>query len=234
MNYRKTFIQIKKLSTTLLFFTLCNICAPERTFFTIMLDPTGDNAYAGRRIEDSYERTLTLQIAQAAQQQIESLYRNVRVIITRVPGERSEPLQNASFANRLPADFYCSLNLFQAKKSNASLFIYFLQKSTDQQVAHKAQTLSFIPYYEAHQKTLPLTQQIAAEVHSALHQDYARYFTIHKPLGIPYAPFIGIQCPALCLEIGISKKDDGATAIAPLVTILEKAVTLIKAQKGWS
>src|SRR3972149_4092399 len=77
--------------------------------FTIMIDPAGDAKRAGRMLEDNFERGITLSCANCLKHDLEKKYTNVRVILSRFPGETLESMQNANFANRLQVDFYISI-----------------------------------------------------------------------------------------------------------------------------
>ncbi len=228
---------IKKLS--LIFFLLSGTAlvysTPNNRWFTVMIDPAGDTHHTGRTIDNALERDLTLQAALELKQLLEERNKDVRAIITRTAGESIEPLQNASFANRLKTDLYCTINFFQTKSSSPSLFIYYLQKNklTDDWYKPKS-TLSFVPYNYAHTINNKLTKKLADNAYSALKKDYSHYFTLHAPLGLPFTPLIGIVSPALSFEISLSKKEDWKSTITPLVAILENCMHNIMQREGAS
>ena len=81
--------------------------------FTVMIDPAGDAKDPGRVIDDTYERSLTMQFAEELKSVLEKNNRGLRVIFTRFPGEALESLQNVSFSNRLSVDLYVRLSFFE-------------------------------------------------------------------------------------------------------------------------
>ena len=80
-----------------------------------MINPFGDAQYAGRIVDDSFERGLTLQFAEELQRKISKIL-PVRVVLSRFAGETLENLQVANFSNRLQVDFFISIHFY---KSNA-------------------------------------------------------------------------------------------------------------------
>ena len=79
---------------------------------------------AGRIVNDSFERGLTLQFAQELKKELELNFNNIRVVLTRIPGETLESLQNANFANRLNVDFYLSIHFYSEKRTfTSNIFI---------------------------------------------------------------------------------------------------------------
>lgn len=95
-------------------------------FFTLMIDPTGDGAYAGREIQDSFERGITLQCAQELKKQLTDHFANIRVILTRAAGETIQPMHNALFSNRLQAQLYLRIGFYHEPDmpSHIALFYY--------------------------------------------------------------------------------------------------------------
>lgn len=182
-----------------------------------MLDPAGDAKHAGRVIEDSFERGITLQFTEKLKKQLESHYPHLRVILTRFPGESLEPLQNANFANRLEVDLYISFHCYYDDLPKPELFIYyFLSDVTDSW--HKPSTaLAFIPYDKAHRNKLSVTQKAAQTLQKTLKQQtFAPLFDCKGVFGIPFKPLIGISGPALGVEMSLKKKDQWMSAIKPL------------------
>lgn len=228
MSLTRTLINIISITCTI---STCLTAIPTKNqWFTLMIDPAGDAHYTGRTIDNNFERGITLQAAELLKQTLEERNQDLRVVITRAPDEVIAPLQNASFANRLKTDLYCNLNFFHTKNSTSSLFIYYLQKNklTDQWYKPK-NTLSFVPYQYAHTINGDLTKKLASNAYDILKKEFGHYFIAHQPIGFPCTPLIGIQAPALSFEMGIHKKEDWKTVIAPLVTVIENTMKTIKA-----
>lgn len=201
---------------------------PVTRQITLMLDPAGDAKYTGRTIEDHFERGITLACAQELKTLIESQENNIRVILTRFPGETLEPLQNASFANRLQVDCYISLHFYAIEQAPYTFSVYhMLHKTTD--IWHtKQKQLSFQTYDNAHLLSLPSTIKLGTEFIKALKPyESDHHFTCNPLLGIPCKPLLGITAPALMFEIGITKKDDWRTLIEPLSMSIKHILSVL-------
>ncbi len=170
---------------------------------TIMLDPAGDAKHTGRKVDDSFERGITLQCAQQLKTTLEQRSSSLRVVLTRSPGEILEPLHNASFANRLGVDCYISLLFYQETASKPRLYIYQFCDGNDFVVNQKK--LTFYPYDKAHRANMPITKKYISLVKQAL--DHNHQCNVQGVFKIPFKPLIGIQAPAFGIEIGLPSQD---------------------------
>ncbi len=139
--------------------------APKKSTFTVMIDPAGDARNPGRVIDDTYERSLTMQFAEDLQKNLTSS--KLRVVLTRFPGETVEPLQNVSFANRLAVDLYLSVHFYEKKEGKPELFIYSLlyDPATDF-VEKKSSDLALLPYDQAYKMSLSTTKKYSSLLYS--------------------------------------------------------------------
>ncbi len=193
--------------------------APKKSTFTVMIDPAGDANNPGRVIDDTYERSLTMQFAEELQKQLEATSKKLRVVLSRFPGETVEPLQNVSFSNRLSVDLYLSIHFYEKKEGQPELYIYSLiyDPATDF-IEKKSSDLSLLPYDQAYKVSLSTTKKYAALLHTVCSKTIRKYHAqCHSPIALPYKPLIGITAPALGLEIGIASKKQAKTLV-PLVT----------------
>jgi len=175
--------------------------------FSIMLDPAGDAKYPGHQIGDSLERGISLHYAKALKKKLEESYCDIRVILTRVPGETIYPLQNANFANKLSVDFYVSLHFYAEEKTKPSMFLYYFSRADE--FVTKIPNLFFCPYDQAHRINGATTRRYAQNIARDLSSDTHRnLFNFSGPKGIPFKPLVGVHSPAIALEIGLKKKDD--------------------------
>ena len=127
---------------------------------TIMLDPAGDAQSAGREIQDSFERGLTLQFVQELKNEIIQHYPNVRVILTRTPGETIQPMHNALFANRLQPDLYLRIGFyFQPEIPTHVTLFYACNHPND--FWQKINSLQFFHIDQSHLLHLPTTKKLA-------------------------------------------------------------------------
>lgn len=182
--------------------------AQERSYKVIMIDPAGHAKQTGHRLVQSYERAEMFQCAEAMKRSLESRF-NVRVILTRGPGEEIIPLQNASFANRLEVDFFLRLHCFHHEQERPRLWLYHLIFDPMMDRAQrKHDQLSFTPVFQAH--------FYKSNESFGLGKDMMSYFSgsagqkscdIAGLYGVPLKPLIGIVAPALVVEIGLSADD---------------------------
>jgi len=194
-----------------------------------MIDPMGDAQHTGRIIDDTFERGITLQCAEKLKLLLETEFSSifapsrVRIIITRVPGESLDPLQNASFANRLDVDLYINLSFYQEMNSELSIHNYYVTYQPISDFWFNPNTsLSWIHYNQAHlysiKKSCSLSNQLATEL-KTLAQPAG--FSVKEPIGLPFKPLIRIIPPAIALEVGLKTKDDLQKFINPLSQALK-------------
>lgn len=192
----------------------------EKTLI-IMLDPAGDAQNTGRTIDDSFERGLTLQYAQALKQALEAYYHDIKIVVTRELGETIEPLQQASVANRIGTGLFVHVSIYQQPAAVPTLnFYHFLSHPTTDFWKRAQSSLSFEPYHEAHRQHAILTQQLANTLYTILHNTKPLPAILVSPLGLPYKPLLGITAPALAIEIGVNKKQDWQPLVAPVADAL--------------
>lgn len=197
--------------------------------FTIMINPAGDAQNAGRIIENTFERGITHECAKWIKQTIESTHSSIRVVLTRIPGETVEHLQNASFSNRLQADLYISLHFYERKKNVRDITLYyFCQDPVTDSWHKKSPSLSFTPYSKAHLDSLSFTKMMVQDTFSYLHTTHKNTCSVSAPYGIPFHPLMGIKAPAFGIEIGLMKKNEWQLMAHTLVDTLIHAVEYTK------
>ncbi len=185
--------------------------------FTIMLDPAGDAKHTGRQLDDSLERGISLQCAEKLQATLEKQYPLIRVVLTRVPGETLQPLQNAHFANRLNVDLYIRLQFYQEQGVKPHVALY--QFSLGDEFISRSHQLAFHPYDQAHIFNQKKTVAYANEISASLKQ-HATLFDMQGIYKIPFKPLIGVQAPAIAIEMSLKSKDSWQTYIQPLSNAL--------------
>ncbi len=205
-------MSIKSLTLLACLFFTFTVDATTKHKYTIMIDPAGDAKQTGRTINDSLERAITLNLAEALQQELTKLA-HYTVILTRTPGEVVPPLQNANFSNRLPIDLYISLHCYSNPKEKLSLDLY--QFSYHEMISPHSHDLAMIPYDKAHVKTYDTTQRYAQNIKTAL-INAMPLFQIRGIYAIPFYPLIGIQAAAIGIEMNCIQPTDWQTYIKPL------------------
>lgn len=218
MQKKIILIALLFFSSAYSFFSPLRPTAPQPFF--IMIDPAGDAKHIGRKIDDSFERGITLQCAEALKTTLEERY-SIRVVLTRFPGEALEPLQNANFANRLKVDLYLNLHCYQESNSRPQLFIY--RCSQGNEFVTKTSELAWHPYDQAHQINSKTTRIWAHTIHKNL-DNYKNLFDCRGIFAVPFKPLLGITAPALALEIGIKKSADWRMIVEPLVASLHPII----------
>lgn len=197
-------MSIKNFLVLILFFVFNN---SQAKLFTIMLNPAGDAKDAGRTLNDSFERGITLQFTNKLKTELEKTYKNIRVVITRMPGETLEPLQNANFANRLDVDFYLSIHFYKEKKPKPQIFLF--RYLTDTFSVQSNLRLYFYKFDTAHLINISQTINCGNKIKNFLNSEsYKNKFDFFDFLAIPFKPLVGIKAPAIAIEIGLKNTND--------------------------
>lgn len=193
--------------------------------FTIMLDPSGDAKHTGRIIQDTFERGVTLQCVELLKKEINKELPHIRVVITRIPGETIQPLQNASFSNRLQADFHLSVSFYPEPDipSHVTIFQY-LTNQTD--YWHTYNPLSFYHISQAHLINIEPTTIIGKKFLQTFENKTVNLFFITRGLfALPFKPLVGIKAPCLAIEAGLAHTNDFKQIIKPLITCIKEITT---------
>ena len=183
---------------------------------TVMINPAGDAQHTGRKIEDTFERGITLQYAEQLKKIIESTYPHISVILTRFPGDMVTPLQHANFANRLNVDLYLSIHFYHETGIKPNMYVYRFSYNDDFMVP--SQSLSFYSYDQAHLSASKKTAAWSDQIKQIITQPfYTKKFNVHGIYKLPFAPLIGIKAPAIGIEASLKNKDDWTVYIDPIV-----------------
>lgn len=195
-----------------------------------MLDPAGDAGHAGRVLQDCYERGATLQFCNELKSSLERTIKNLRVILTRVPGEPPcETLQNANFCNKINADFYLSVHFYKEKEVVPNIWIYFFKNESFFRKPYQNE-LIFYPYDKIWMYNFSKTEYYSKIMHSELKKRQANKFECRIPKALPFKPLVGIKPPAIALEIGIQTSNQAKDFIEPITECLDTLVRHIQGQ----
>ncbi|HEV2600857.1 MAG TPA: N-acetylmuramoyl-L-alanine amidase [Candidatus Babeliales bacterium] len=219
---------MKKTILLLILSSLTQINQLHAYNFTLMIDPAGDAKHTGREIGDSFERGITLQCAEKLKTMIEERYPEVRVVLTRFPGETLQPLQNANFSNRLDVNFYLSIHFYHDQATRPSLYLYAFSYGDDFVI--KTTDLTFYPYDKAYLISTNTTHTWATTMQKQLsNASYQKQFDCKGCFYLPFAPLIGVKSPAIALEIGLKTKHDWQLYLEPIIAsitpIINKGVS---------
>ena len=186
--------------------------------FCIMLDPAGDAQYAGRKLDNNFERGVTLRIVHYIKDLLQERFPTLEIILTRFPGEIVTPLQNANFANRLKVDLYVSIHAYLETTTKPELTLFCFSYNNNDFASPSSDILAFYPYDQAYKKNLSQTKEWSDTMRTILNEiHYAQLFLCKGPYFLPFKPLIGITCPAIACECGIKTEQDWKTYIEPLV-----------------
>ncbi len=213
-------MSIKKIS--FFFLLLSSIIVATKETYVIMLDPAGDARHTGRVIGSSFERACTFHIAQALQQTLQKSF-PCTVIVTRSPGEILHPRQNANFANRLSIDLYISLHCYHAPHEKHTIALYYVARSPLNKPS--STSLAMTPCAHAHWQSFDTTQKYADTMHRLLAAGYAHQFQLPPVIAFPFAPLLGIQAPAIGIEINCVAPDNSALYVEPLAKTIINTLT---------
>lgn len=185
------------------------------TPFVLILDPAGDVNHTGRKIDDVFERGITLQCAEKIKLILEKDNHDITVFITRLPGDTVYELQNAAFANRLNADLFISINFHQIQEARPTLDIYTF--SYGDTFMHQSNHLAFYTYDTAHIKQNNRTNNIVDKLAQQLQNShYNSLFSVTGPHAIPLKQIIGL-CPAsIVIDAGLKDKAGWNYYVEPL------------------
>lgn len=197
----------------------------QQKTFSIMLDPAGDAKHPGRIVRDSFERGITLQCAEQLKKMLEATYKNIRVVLTRFPGETIAPLQNANFSNRLHADFYLSINFYHGKEERPRMHLYYFIYHPVTDFWAQSVPLCFYSYEQAHLRNLKKTKHWGQIMLNTLSSDeHKRLFDCRGIYAIPFRPLIGIRAPALAIEVSLGEKTDWVRYVQAIVESLKPII----------
>ena len=192
----------------------------------IVIDPTGDSQNPGREIDDTFERSLTMQMAQELKSYIEERNSHLKVLLTRSPGETLEPLQNVSFSNRLGAALYLSLNFFEQPEDKPSIFFYtLLFDPASDFIEKKESSLSLLPFDQTYKLSLKKTEDYVTQLHMSCREaSKTQPLSCHRPMSLPFKPLVGIIAPAIGIEIGLRRHTDWKKLTSMIGQAVEKMV----------
>lgn len=184
--------------------------------FVLMLEPAGDAQHAGRPLQDTFERGITLQICKHLKKNIEMQNIGVQVILAHHEGERIEPLQHAQIANRMAVDLYVSMHCHAHELSSPHIALYAFKRDQSVNQVYDNQ-LSFVPYDLAYLFSETQTHRYAAIFHQVLLDKAHKKYTVSSLYALPFKPLVGIQSSAFAIELGLNQKNEWMMFINPLI-----------------
>ena len=195
----------------------------------IMIDPAGHAKQTGRKLRQGYERAETYAFASALKTALEQRMPLLRVVLTRTPGTAIVPLQNASFANRLPADLFIQLSFYKetAEKPTVSIYHLVFDPILDN-AKREPNPIGFIPIHQAHYTSLAETKNITQTFKTTLSSTQTTHgFTCLDVYGLPIKALVGITAPAITIECGLLEDKQWQQLVDPLVESIQKTFIIL-------
>lgn len=195
--------------------------------FTIIIDPEGDAHHAGRVIDNTFERGTTLQFAEELKKSLENQLPHARIILTRFAGETVEPLHNAAFANNINTDLYIHIGFYQSTDLLPQIGLYYALYNPATDFWYKKETsLNFIPLHQAYLEHLNdsawLTESITKNI-----RKISKNITLNDAQGLPLKALMGLNVPALCIEIGVTNNDAWRPLIHPVANAISATSEMV-------
>lgn len=179
----------------------------------LMLEASGDTMHPGRSIDDSFENSITFEIAQNIKQLLLTHCPHIKIFLNRTATEIVTALQNANFANKLDVDCYISIHVFAETEPKPRVYLY--QFSYHDDFIAKDEGLCFYPFDKIYlinqKKTSAWAQQL---------KQYFEKNDLWDTKGVfafPFKPLIGIKAPAIGIEIGLKNRSEWRNYIETIV-----------------
>ena len=112
----------------------------------------------------------------------------------------------------------------QEKNNPAKIAFYYYSSQPTTDAWHLPKKLGFYNLHEIYLLNHATTKKICTKMLNIWQQEYKKYCIPLGAFGIPFQPFIGIQAPAIAIEIGLLQKDTWQMLIDPLVKILAQVI----------
>jgi hypothetical protein len=196
---------------------------PEKCL--IILNPAGNVHNPGRIIGESFERTLTLQFAQAVKRAVEKLLPKARVLITSTPGEVISQFHMASYVNNLDAHLYLHIGMYHTSSQIPDISFYTMAVDPAMDMWTYQDTDHFVPFYFAHRRKIQQSRELLGILHAYATTYRPIPFQVHDVRSIPYKSLVGVTIPAIALEIGLPNHAAWQLCVEPLAHMLCSCIT---------
>lgn len=149
---------------------------------TIVIAPTGDASHASLQLSQLIKADLQRQ-------------RNLEVVIA--------PEAPVKLANQLAAQFFVSLTVLSVPTAQASCACYYYSRQRfSPQLTH--QPWLFYPLHDIYRLYSDQTSNWAHKISAYLAQNgTSLHVTSAAPIGCPYRPLLGVNAPAVGLELAL-------------------------------
>jgi hypothetical protein len=188
----------------------------------VMINPAGDAKNIGRKLSSNHESAIAFKLCEQLAKTLENRY-NMKVILTRIPGDELTHLQTASLANRANIDLFLDVNIYKEEREKPRLYLYNLVRNPITDLAkHSLPPVSFIPTNMLHINHIHKTKSFGERIKMVLmQQEYQKIFDFYGTYGIPIRSLEGINAPALFFDLGLNEEEKLTYFIEPLVASLK-------------
>lgn len=182
---------------------------------TVLLAPGGDIHNQGRSLEHQFEYTSTMACAQSLKNTIETLYPDVRVLISHKVGEIVQPFQVATMSNTMDVDLVISLHCYHEAGAKPVISLYHYSNGADfvSKVSYVSWYTTDAAYLFSKDTTLSWAKMFTHELATPA---YSTLFNVAGPYKVPFRPLSGIKVPAMGIEMSLKQDEDWATYVEPI------------------
>jgi|GEM_PF-2840816 len=209
------------------FFTILLTFLPTRLsahFFTVVLDPG-----------TQHDTTITkeaLTCMKTLQEGLEDAFPKARIVLSCSSQNTVDPLQVASFSNRINANLYVSFNFFtesplavhqkeSSKETIKNIRIYTCLTPVSAQ--KKSSELTFIPSEKAYELNSQESKKFGQKFFTAAKN--AGPFSVFEPKEVPLKTLKIVFAPSFLVEVGIDKPKELNAYFPQLFEGLKEVIT---------
>ena len=194
--------------------------------FSIVVHPTGDARHTGRCMADGYERSYSSKIAHVVKKILQEEHaQNITISITHGVADVVEGLDNANRVNQAQPNLYIHIGCYPSTDQSLAINIYTPSLDpwyvADYLVTDKNGWIAYEDVYKRHKR---LTDEYAKKILSFLRVQPNKYGFISDVIACPYAPLLGIDAPAIAIEVAIRNDFDCAIYARALADALINAI----------
>jgi hypothetical protein len=183
--------------------------------FTIVLDPGTQ--------QDTTIAEETVTCIQMLQQALEDTFPQARFVLSRTSQEVIDPLQVASFSNRIKADLHISFNFFMEKEVAKNIRIYYCPTTIPHTMQKKSRELALTPATSAHKHHAQKSKILAQFFFTAAKN--ASPLPVFEPQQLPLKTLKTIIAPSFLLEVGVGKSKEWKAYFPQLFEGLKEVIS---------
>lgn len=187
--------------------------------FMLMLYPSV-SINNGRKIENEFENAIALDWALALKHALINQFPFIQVEISHKSGEKIDQIESINNINKQNPDLTISFNLYQTN-GVPQVYLYYM---LSQVRAKSLKNLDFVPYNQAYIDSLEKTKDFSEKIFNSLKENRSDNYELKKLLGLPYKPLIGLQSPALGIELGTNSTKGWEITINSLILAIKNII----------